>query len=152
MDGFVQRFLTDYRSHMFRGLYFSFFVSFKPEDWIITRAIENFSKAAELNPKSALPHLFKARLLNHFFVFYSRLNKLGQSQAARDKLNAELVGEYAKALALDPNLLPALKGRANANLNLKQSQQAIADYDRILSLDSQEPWSISRSRTGEDGA
>jgi tetratricopeptide (TPR) repeat protein len=135
MDALVQRFPTDYRSHMFRGLYLSFFVSFKPEDWIITRAIENFSKAAELNPKSALPQLFKARLLSHFFVFNSRLNKLGWSDAARDKLNAELVSEYTKALALDPNLLLALKGRANAYFNLKQFKRAIADYDRVLSVD-----------------
>jgi tetratricopeptide (TPR) repeat protein len=110
-------------------------VNFKPEDWIITRAIESFSKASQLNPKSALPQLFKARLLSHFFVFNTRLNKAGWSDAERDKLNAEVVGEYAKALALDPNLLLALKGRANALLNLKQFQKAIADYDRILSLD-----------------
>jgi hypothetical protein len=29
MDALVQRFPTDFRSHMFRGLYFSFFVNFK---------------------------------------------------------------------------------------------------------------------------
>jgi tetratricopeptide (TPR) repeat protein len=127
MDALVQRFPTDYRSHMFRGLYFSFFVSFSSEDWIVTRAIENFDKATELNPKSALPQLFKASLLSHPFKM------LGRGDAARRKLNAELAGEYAKALALDPNLLLALKGRANANLNLKQLQQAIVDYDRILS-------------------
>jgi len=138
MDALVQRFPTDYRSHMFRGLYFSFFVSFNPEDWIVTRAMENFNKAAQLNPKSALPQLFKARLLSHFFVFNTRLNKLGWSDTGRDKLNAGVVSEYTKALALDPNLLLALKGRANANLNLKQFQQAIADYDRILSLDPQD--------------
>src|SRR5262249_43491611 len=92
----------------------------------------------QLNSKSALPQLFKAMLLGEHFVFYKRLNKLGWGDAERDKLNAELVGEYAKALALEPNLLPALKGRANAHLNLKQFQQAIADYDRILSLDPQD--------------
>ena len=55
-----------------------------------------------------------------------------------DKLDAELVDEYGKALALDPNLLPALKGRALAFYHLKQLQKAIADYDRILSLDQQD--------------
>jgi len=75
MDALVQRFPTDYRSHMFRGLYFSFFVNFSSEDWIITRAIENFNKAVQLNPKSALPQLFKAELLGHHFVFYKRLNQ-----------------------------------------------------------------------------
>jgi len=87
MDGLVQRFPSDYRSHMFRGLYFSFFVSFKNEDWIITRAFENFNKAAQLNPKSALPQLFKSQLLGHHFVFYKRLNQRGWGDAERDKLD-----------------------------------------------------------------
>jgi tetratricopeptide (TPR) repeat protein len=138
MDALVQRFPNDYRSHMFRGLYFSFFVSFSPEDSTITSAVDSFNKAAQLNPKSALPQLFKARLLSHFFVFNTRLNRLGWRDAERDKLNAELVDEYAKAIALDPKLVLALKGRANAHFNLKQFQQAIADYDRILSLDPQD--------------
>jgi tetratricopeptide (TPR) repeat protein len=50
-------------------------------------------------------------------------------------LNTELVGEYTKALALDPNLVPALRKRATARLNLKQFQDAIADYDKVLSID-----------------
>jgi len=52
-------------------------------------------------------------------VFHKRLNNLGWSDAERDKLDAELVAEYSKALALDPNLLPALKGRALAFFHLK---------------------------------
>ena len=52
--------------------------------------------------------------------------------------------ELNKALALDPNLLPALRDRASgfylhsfppAYLELKQFEQAIADYDKILALD-----------------
>jgi tetratricopeptide (TPR) repeat protein len=138
MDGLVQRFPSDYRSHMFRGLYFSFFLSFGNDDWIIARGIENFNKATQLNPKSALPQLFKAMLLGHHFVFYKRLNQRGWQDAERDKLNVELVDEYSKALALDPNLLPALKQRASAFFNLKRFQEAIADHDRVLSLDLQD--------------
>jgi tetratricopeptide (TPR) repeat protein len=130
----VQRFPNDYRSHMFRGLYFSFFVGFNREDWIVTRALDNFSKASQ----SALPQLFKARLHGNLVVFNARLDKLGWNDAARDTLNAELSSEYTKALALDPNLLLALAGRADALFNLKQYQKAIVDYDRILSIDSQD--------------
>jgi hypothetical protein len=45
--------------------------------------------------------------------------------AERDKINYELVVEYGKALSLDPNLLPALNGRALAYSNLKQFEKAI---------------------------
>jgi tetratricopeptide (TPR) repeat protein len=135
-DVLVQRFPNDYRSHMFRGLYFSKFAPL--DDDSLKPAIENLTKAAQLNPKSGLPQLFKAMLLGDHFVFYKRLNKFGWGDAERDKLDAEMVGEYSKALALDPNLLPALKGRAMRSLHLKQFEKAIADYDRFLSLDPQD--------------
>jgi tetratricopeptide (TPR) repeat protein len=136
MDELVRRFPADYRSHMFRGLYFSKFAPL--DDDSLKPALESLSKAAHLNPKSALPQLFRAMLLGDHFVFYKRLNQRGWADAERDKLDAELVEEYGKALALDPNLLPALRGRALAFFHLKQYQKAITDYDRILSLDQQD--------------
>ena len=136
MDDLVRHFPADYRSHMFRGLYFSKFAPLNEES--LEPAIESLSKAAQLNPKSPLPQLFKAMLLGDHFVFYKRLRQLGWGDAERDKLDADLVAEYTKALALDPGLLPALKGRANAYFHLKQFRKGIADYDRILSLDPQD--------------
>jgi len=91
-----------------------------------------------LNAKSALPQLFKAEILGNPLVFYKRLNQLGWGDAERDKLNYELLREYEKALSLDPNLLPALSGRALAHFNLKHFQNAIADYDKTLSLNPQD--------------
>jgi tetratricopeptide (TPR) repeat protein len=95
----------------------------------------SFNKAAQLNPRSALPQLFKANLLGHMFVFNARLNKLGWGDAARDQLNAELVGEYTKALAVDPTLKSALLSRATAQLNLKRFKNAIEDYDKVVAID-----------------
>jgi tetratricopeptide (TPR) repeat protein len=135
MDEFVRRYPADYRSYLFRGLYFSFFVTFSPEDSIISSALSNFEKAAQLNPRSALPQLFKANLLGHMFVFNERLNKFGWGDDARNKLNAELVSEYTKALAIDPTLKSALLSRATALLNLKKFKSAIEDYDKVLAID-----------------
>jgi len=133
MDALVLRFPTDYRSYLFRGLYYGKFAPLHQES--LKPAMENLSKAAELNPKSVLPQLFKADLLGQHFVYYGRLNKLGWKDAERNKLDYELVAEYGKALSVDPNLLPALHGRALAYFHLKQFEKAITDYDRILSLD-----------------
>lgn len=133
MDALVQRFPADYRSYLFRGLYFSKFAPL--DEPSVKPAFDNLDKASQLNSTSALPQYFKAALLSEHFIFYKRLNQLGWSDAGRDKLNAELVAEYDKALKLDPKLLPALQERANALLNLKQFRQAIADYDLVLSLD-----------------
>jgi len=132
MDALVQRFHTDYRAYLFRGLYFSFFATW--DEGSLQPAIDNLNKAVELNPKSPLPYLFKAELLKNPLVFHRRLNQLGWRDAERDKLNYELVVEYGRALSLDPNLLPALNGRALAYFNLKQFEKAISDYDKSLSL------------------
>jgi tetratricopeptide (TPR) repeat protein len=111
MDELVRRFPADYRSHMFRGLYYSFFVTFDRK-WV-EPAISSLTKATELNPKSSLPYFFKARILGSLFVFQNRLNERGRSDAARDSLNKEIVDEFNKALVIDQNLLPALIGRAD---------------------------------------
>jgi tetratricopeptide (TPR) repeat protein len=140
MDDLVQRFPTDYRSHMFRGLYYSKFAPLHDDS--VKPALENLERAIKLNPKSALPQLFKAQLLSDHFVFYKRLSKLGWGDEDRNKLDAEVAREYSKAVELDPNLLPALKGRALEYLHLKEYKRAIADYDRILSLDAQDATSM----------
>ncbi|MBY9027801.1 tetratricopeptide repeat protein, partial [Pseudomonas fluorescens] len=98
--------------------------------------------AIQLNDKSPLPQLFKAELLSNFLIFGKRLAKLGWTDDARAKLDAEVVQEYSKALALDPNLVPALKGRSLAYLHLQKYKQAISDYDRLLSIDSRDATSV----------
>jgi tetratricopeptide (TPR) repeat protein len=132
MDTLVQRFPTDYRSYLFRGLYFGFFARF--DEGSLQPAIDNLNKAAELNAKSALPHLFKATLLGKVGF----LKRIGWDDAQRNNLDSVLRIEYDKALTLDPNLLPALHGRAEARFNLRQFQGAIADYNKILALDPQD--------------
>jgi tetratricopeptide (TPR) repeat protein len=143
MDALVQRFPGDYRSYLLRGLYFDFFARFDAE-WL-KPAIENLGKAADMNPKSALPRVFKARILSNPLIFHGRLSKLGWSDSARDRLDYEVLSEYEKALSLDPDLLLALRGRALTYSHLKQFQKAIADYDRVLSSDPQD-WIIYHDR------
>src|SRR5262249_26341319 len=60
-DRLVQRFPGDYRSYLFRGLFFVFFTTFNPK-WV-KPAIDDLNKAGELNTKSALPFFFTAELL-----------------------------------------------------------------------------------------
>jgi tetratricopeptide (TPR) repeat protein len=45
---------------------------------------------------------------------------------------------YDKALAVDPNLIPALKGRASQYFNLKQWPQAIGDYNKVIAAEPQD--------------
>lgn len=133
IDALVQRFPEDYRSHLFRGLYFAFFVSFDLK-WL-KPAMEELNKAGELNPKSALPSFFTAQLFRDPLVFLQEANELGRDDAAREMVDRKVLGYYDQALSIDPNLIPALKGRAAIHIDLKQYWKAIDDYDKIISVD-----------------
>jgi tetratricopeptide (TPR) repeat protein len=122
MDQLKQRFPANYRSYLFTGLYYGFFSNFNEPS--VKPALENLDKAGELNPASALPHFFKAHILQQAFF----LKSLAWTDAQRAALKQQQLEELTKALALDPNLLPALGDRAEAYFSLKQFQQAIPDY------------------------
>jgi tetratricopeptide (TPR) repeat protein len=93
--------------------------------------MENLRKATEMNTSSALPQFFSAHILNRAFS----IERLGMSDSQRGVLNSTMLNYLNKALTLDPNLLPALVDRAKVHFELKQFQQAIPDYDKILALD-----------------
>jgi tetratricopeptide (TPR) repeat protein len=133
LDGLVQRFPGDYRPYLFRGLYFGFFAHFTPK-WA-TSAVDNLNKAGELNTKSPLPYFFAADILSSPFVYYGHISDLRWTDAARDQVARDVLRYYDKALAVDPNLIPALKGRANQYLNLKQWQQALEDYNKVIAAE-----------------
>jgi tetratricopeptide (TPR) repeat protein len=132
VDALVRQFPEDYRSHLFRGLFFAFFASFDVK-WL-KPALDELNKAGELDPKSALPSFFAAQMLRDPTVFLQQADELGWDEA-REKVDPKVLGYYDQALSVDPNLIPALKGRAAIHLDLKQHWKAIDDYDKIISAD-----------------
>ena len=130
LDGLVTRFPKDYRPRLFRGLYYEFFTTFK-EDYYPT-AMQNFQKAAVLNPSSPLPPYFIGQLHSKA-SFWTK--KAWASDEGRDELTRNAAQAYTKAIQLDPKFLPAYEQRASDYLNLKQYQQAIRDYGVVLTLD-----------------
>src|SRR5712664_3066123 len=62
------------------------------------------------------------------------LSGLTEAPVQSDQLLHRILDELTKALSLDQNLLPALSSRALVYFNLKQFQQAVQDYDRVLIL------------------
>jgi tetratricopeptide (TPR) repeat protein len=123
------KFPNDYRSYLYAGLYYGFFTTWDEKS--VSPALENLNKAAEIYPNSPLPHFFKAHVLRQG-TFFKQVN---MPDAQRADLNNRSLAELNLALTLDPGLLPALSQRADVYFNLRQFQQAISDYDRILALD-----------------
>jgi|HubBroStandDraft_6_1064221.scaffolds.fasta_scaffold08537_6 tetratricopeptide (TPR) repeat protein len=130
LDGLVTRFPKDYRPWLFRGLYFEFFTTFKENYY--PPAMQNFQKAAVLNPSSPLP-LYLIGQLHSKASFWTK--KAWTSDEGRDELTRNAAQAYTKAIQLDSKFLPAYEHRASDYLNLKQYQQAIRDYGTVLTLD-----------------
>jgi tetratricopeptide (TPR) repeat protein len=128
-DALVQKFPSDYRAYMFRGLYYSFFETWTPQS--VNPAIKAFDKAADLNKQSALPIFFMGQALERAYAF----KRISMSEKERNDLNRSIINGMSNAIALDPNLIPALHDRAEAYFELKQFSQAITDYDKIISID-----------------
>ena len=130
LDGLVTRFPNDYRARLFRGLYYKFFTTFK-EDYYPS-AMQNFQKAAALNPSSPLPPYFIGQVYSNA-SFWTK--KAWASDQGRDEQIRNAAQAYTKAIQLDAKFLPAYEQRASDYLNLKQYQQALKDYEKILTLD-----------------
>ena len=142
LDELARQFPTDFRPSLYHGLYFAYFLSFdlgsdfKP-------ALESFTRAAELNPHSPLPHFFTGELYT-----VGRLGGLFSTANARcldfiqprtepclalDETRKTGIRALTRAIAADPTLMPAYALRAAALYDVKEFRQALRDYDRALS-------------------
>jgi tetratricopeptide (TPR) repeat protein len=147
MDALVQRFPTDYRPYMLRGLYFGFFTNFNDDLSLQRRALDEFKKAAEANPEAGLPHYFAANAMLKWSLF-KQANMSDQQR--RDFYRAPL-DELDKALTLNPKFLPALIDRANIYFRLNQFQNALSDYNRYLEIDPNAPGALDGRGPAELG-
>jgi tetratricopeptide (TPR) repeat protein len=131
MDALVQRFPSDYRPYVLRGLYFRFFTNFTDDETLRKRALDEFRKAAEEKPDSALPHYFAASAI----LKWSFFKQANMSDQQRQAFYRAPLDELDEALMLNAKLLPALRDRASIYLHLNQFRNAIQDYNRYLEVD-----------------
>jgi tetratricopeptide (TPR) repeat protein len=145
LDLLASKFPSDGRPLIYKGLYLSFFSRFHPENRS-DAPLEAFNRAAELAPKSPLPHYYAGLLYvsGNIGGMMSKANSgclyyvVPRTEACRalDQVHENGVRELTTALALDPNFAPAYEERAEAYLKLKQHAQAIRDYTDALRLES----------------
>lgn len=106
LDGLVARFPKDYRAWLFRGIYYEFFATFKEEYY--PKAMQEFQRAALLNPESPLPQYFIGQLYSDA----SLTKKSSASDQERDEEIKNAAAAYTKAIELDRGFLPAYEERA----------------------------------------
>jgi tetratricopeptide (TPR) repeat protein len=124
---------------MFRGLYHGFFLFFEKDEKIkpgsLNRAFDDLNRAAKLNPGSVLPQLFKAEIFERTFLF----QMMSIYDPRHDELNKTMLGLLNDTLSIDRNNVWALSHRALIYSHLQNWRQAIAEYDRVLELDPDNP-------------
>jgi tetratricopeptide (TPR) repeat protein len=130
LDALVAKFPHDYRAWLLRGLYFTFFTTFKEDFYANARG--EFQKAAAVNPKSPLPHYFIGRLYSKASFWTTAA---ASSDAVRNEFYRKAIQEYSEAIQIDPGFAPAFEMRASAYEDLKEYEHAIKDYGRVLELD-----------------
>ena len=121
----------DWRPLALEGLYYEFFTTFNESYY--TQATAAFQKAALLNPRiPVIPYLRGELYIKS--AFWTK--KAWSSDAARNDIYRASLPFFTKAIQLAPNFEPAYAARAEAYLQLKQDTWAIKDFNKVLSIDS----------------
>jgi tetratricopeptide (TPR) repeat protein len=83
----------------------------------LDKAIENFTKAIEINPNNVQAYNYRARAYNNTAKFEMA------------------IADADKAITIDPNYSNAYVRRAYAYTNLEQPEKAVADCTKAISID-----------------
>ena len=137
-DNLVKNYPNDYRSYLFRGIYYASFSTFDEEYYI--PAITDINKAIEINSKSAESNYILGELYSKT-IFWSKAGAsdvsdvTGESGGYRDQTRDKSLSLFNQAVSIDPNYKYGYEGRAETNLELKNYAEAINDYTKEISLD-----------------
>ncbi len=132
-DEFISRFPTDYRTYLFRGYFYSFFVAFDEKRYS-SLAVADYEKAIALDSSSALCFFMIGKLYEKSSFWNQKVwsDLSGQTKADYQR---KVVQELTKAIQLDPQLKEAYISRAEAYYILQEYGLAITDYNKIIELD-----------------
>lgn len=133
LDLLVARYPQDFRSYLYRGLFYFFFATF--DEHYYTPTLSNLEQARRLNPGSALVNYFLGS------VYWRRVlwtkaawSDVSESGGYRDRTNAIALQYFRNALRLDPRFTDAYAQAAESLLEMKRYSEAIPYYDKVIEL------------------
>lgn len=137
-DILVSTYPKDYRTHMFRGLFYGSFTSFDEHYYAPTFA--NLNRALEINPNSALVHYFLGRFFQRM-TFWTQAaardisDVTGAHGGYKEKTHGEALDHFEAAVRLDSTFAPAYAEAAEELFSLKRDAEAIPFYDKAIEGD-----------------
>lgn len=134
-DEIMNKFPNDYRAHLFRGYYYSFFAGVNNKYYAV--AIASYTKAIQLNSGSYLAYYLVGKLyeVGATQAFQTKHSTLSGYDMARDKMNKRMVSLMSKAIALNSQFKDAYVSRAHGNYFLGNYEETVKDCNKIVELD-----------------
>lgn len=133
LDLLVARYPQDYRSYLYRGLFYLFFATF--DERYYTSTLSDLEHARELNPGSALVNYFLGTVYSKR-AFWSKqaASDISESGGYRDRTNAIALQYLREALRLDPKFADAYAEAAESLFEMKRYSEAIPYYTKELEI------------------
>ena len=123
-----KEFPSDYRIHLFAGLWYEFHAFYDHQHYGPARL--EFQKAVAANPKSGLAYYYLGQIIEATLPDAEKFSQTSQPT----ETDRKLLDTYGTALALDPTLVPAYTARANIHIYLKHPALALRDYNEAIKL------------------
>ncbi len=138
LDSLIAKYPDDYRTYMFRGLFYNSFTVFDEKYYV--PVFDDLKRAQQLNPNSVLANYFLG------FVYEQNPTRTkagwsdisgwtGASGGYRDKINSIALQYFQRVIELDPTFTDAYYKAASLLYGLKRYSEAIPYYDKAIGLD-----------------
>lgn len=134
LESLVGRYPRDYRSFLFRGLFYASFTTY--DEQYYAPALGDLEQALKLSPTSSMVNYFLGTLYEKETFWTKRAAAdISDSGGYRDKTNAVALHYFDMAVKLDPKFVEAQAEVAETLFSLKRYREAIPIYDKVIALD-----------------
>jgi tetratricopeptide (TPR) repeat protein len=140
LDLLVTKYPDDYRTHIFRGLFYSFFTTFDEKYYAL--ANKALKDALKINPQSPLVNYLLGKVAQKA-AFWTKAawsdvsNLTGAKGGYREQVNEIALNYFKEATRLDPTFEDAYVQIAQSLYSLKRYSEAIPYYDKVIELQSE---------------
>lgn len=136
LDLLIAKYPADYRTYMFRGLFYASFTSYSEEYYM--PALNDLKQAKKINSGSALVSYFLGSVYQKAaFYTMAAAADVSESGGYRDKTNSIALQHFNDAIKLDPGFADAYAQVAESLYSLKRYSEAIPYYDKVIELKSE---------------
>jgi len=137
MDLLVSKYPDDYRTYVFRGMFYYSFTNFGEQYFAPT--LDNLSQALKVNSNSALTNYLIGTVYQKE-AFWTKAaasdisDMTGASGGYRERTNAVALQYFAQAEKVDPSFPYTYSQIAEQFYSLKKYSEAIPYYDKVIEL------------------